>query len=305
MNTLTDTTRPSAPPFGTSLAPAPRPGRRSSWKRSLRLLPTHVVLIAICLAWTYPFVWMVSTAFKPASEVFTNGLSIVPENATLENFIRAWDTANFGQYTINSIVVAVGAAGLTVAMAALAGYALGRGAMPGKKLVVGVLVVTMFLPKGYTILPVFILVNLLGLNNTLFGVVLAETGSVGVVAILLYMGYFSQIPKELEESAIVDGAGYWRIFLKIMLPLAMPVSATVFIFNFIGAWQAFLIPLVFTLGAPELRTTGVGMYSFFGENSIDWTGLAAGAVISVVPIIIVFLFMQRYFIEGIAGAVKG
>jgi multiple sugar transport system permease protein len=90
-----------------------------------------------------------------------------------------------------------------------------------------------------------------------------------------------------------------------MLPIAKPVSATVFVFTFIQAWQAFLIPLVFTLGATNLRTTGVGMYSFFGEYGIDWTGLAAGAVISVLPIIVVFLFLQRYFIEGIAGAVKG
>ncbi|WP_159621966.1 carbohydrate ABC transporter permease [Ruania rhizosphaerae] len=277
--------------------------RRRAWIQRVRQVPTHVILIAICLAWTYPFVWMISTALKQSGDIFN--LDLIPTDPTFENFARAWDSANFGQYTFNSVVVSVGSAVLVVAVSALAGYALGRGNMPGKKIIVGVLVATMFLPKGYTILPVYILINALGLNNTLFGIVLAEAGPAHIVGILLFMGYFSQIPRDLEEAAIVDGAGYWRIFLRIMFPLATPVTATVFIFNFISGWQGFLIPLVFTLGAPELRTTGVGMFSFFGEYSVDWTGLAAGAVISVVPIIIVFLFMQRYFIEGIAGAVKG
>lgn len=279
--------------------------RRRRRLRAFRQVPTHLILIVVCLAWIYPFIWMVSTAFKGTGEVFTNGLGLLPNEPTFDNFARAWNSASFGRYTVNSVLVSVAVALLIVVVSSLAGYALGRGNMPGKRLVVGILVVTMFLPKGYTILPVFVLINAVGLNNTLFGVILAEAGPAHVVGILLYMGYFAKIPNELEEAALVDGAGFWRVYLRIMLPMAKPVSATVFVFNFIHAWQAFLIPLVFTLGAPNLRTTGVGMYSFFGQYGIDWTGLAAGAVISVLPIIVVFLFLQRYFIEGIAGAVKG
>ncbi|WP_353809707.1 carbohydrate ABC transporter permease [Agromyces sp. SYSU T00194] len=274
-------------------------------RRSRATLVTHAILIAVCLAWTYPFIWMASTSFKTTAEVYQGGLSLLPQSPSFDNYVRAWDNANFGQYTLNSIIVSFGSAALVVAISALAGYALGRGKMPGKRIIVGVLVATMFLPKGYTILPVFVLINALGLNNTLGGVILAESGPAHVVGILLFMGYFAKVPDDLEEAAIIDGAGPLRIFAQVMLPVARPVAATVFIFNFISAWQAFLIPLVFTLGAPGLRTTGVGMYSFFGEYSIDWTGLAAGAVISVLPIIVVFLFFQRYFVEGIAGAVKG
>ncbi|TCC51485.1 carbohydrate ABC transporter permease [Kribbella pittospori] len=282
-------------------------GNSVAWRRLriIRQVRTHVILIVICLAWIYPFIWMVSTAFKGTGELFTNSLGLLPSEPTFDNFARAWTSASFGRYTINSVVVSIGVALLILGVSSLAGYALGRGNMPGKKLIVGVLVVTMFLPKGYTILPIFVLINAIGLNNTLFGVILAEAGPSHVVGILLFMGYFAKVPNELEEAALVDGAGYWRVYLRIMLPIAKPVSATVFVFSFIQAWQAFLIPLVFTLGAPDLRTTGVGMYSFFGEYGIDWTGLAAGAVISVLPIIVVFLFLQRYFIEGIAGAVKG
>lgn len=282
-----------------------RPRRTRRPHRILRQVPTHLVLIAVCAAWTYPFVWMLSTAFKDAGEVFTGGLSIFPDQPSFENFARAWTTARLADYTVNTVIVAVSVTLIVVAVSSLAGYALGRGQMPGKQLVVAILVATMFLPKGYTILPIFILINGIGLNNTLFGIILAEAGPAHIVAILLFMGYFSQVPKELEEAAVVDGAGHWRIYARIMMPLALPVIATVSIFTFINAWNSFLIPLVFTLGAPDLRTVGVGMYSFFGENTIDWTGLAAGSIISVTPIIVVFLFLQRYFIEGIAGAVKG
>jgi ABC-type glycerol-3-phosphate transport system permease component len=281
-------------------------GRRARPRRRpvLRQLPTHLILIPLCLVWIYPFVWMLATGLKSTSEFYTSGLSIIPDQPAFENFARAWDTAHFGQYTFNSIVIAVSVASLEVALAAMAGYALGRGNIPGKKLIVAALVITMFLPRGYTILPVFILVNSLGLNNSLLGIIVAESGAVGVIAVLLFMGYFHQLPQELDDSGRVDGAGFWRIFLQIMLPLAKPVAATVFIFNFISAWNSFLIPLVFTLGAPDLRTTGVGMYNFAGETTVDFTGLAAAAVISVVPVIVVFLLLQRYFIEGLAGAVK-
>jgi raffinose/stachyose/melibiose transport system permease protein len=122
--------------------------------------------------------------------------------------------------------------------------------------------------------------------------------------ILLFAGYFRQLPSELEESALVDGAGFVRIFLRIMLPLSKPVIATSIILQFIASWNDFLIPLVLTLSQPSLRTLAVGVYSFQGENLTDWADMAAASTISIIPVVVVFLFLQRYFIEGIAGAVK-
>ena len=122
---------------------------------------------------------------------------------------------------------------------------------------------------------------------------------------MLFAGFFAAIPNEIEESATMDGASKPRILFQIMMPLAKPVIGTVTIFTFIGGWNAFLIPLVFTLTRPDLRTLGVGIYSFSGEFGTDWTALAAGSVITIVPIIAVFLWLQRYFIEGLAGSVKG
>lgn len=153
-------------------------------RRTLGGLTTHLLLIAIAVAWIYPFIWMLSTSFKSQSEMFTNPLGLFPEEAAFTNFQRAWGTAHFAEFTVNTIVVAVGSASLVVLVSALAGYALGRGDMPGRKIIVAVLVATMFLPKGYTILPIYILIAGMGLNNTLFGVVLAESGPAHIVAIL-------------------------------------------------------------------------------------------------------------------------
>jgi len=140
--------------------------------------------------------------------------------------------------------------------------------------------------------------------DTLWGVILAQSGGAHVLYILLFAGYFSQLPRELEEAAIMDLSLIVRVFAQVMLPLATPIMATVVILQFINSWNDFLLPLVLTLSRPDLRTLAVGMYAFRGEYYVDWSGMAAAASISLLPVILVFLFMQRYFVEGIAGAVK-
>jgi len=164
--------------------------------------------------------------------------------------------------------------------------------------------VTIFLPEGYTIIPIVELLQRLHLTNSLAGVTLAQSGGAHVVMVLLFAGYFAQLPKDLEEAAVIDGASFLRVFWEIMLPLAKPVVATTIILQFMASWNAFLQPLVLTLSRPDLRTLAVGMYAFRGEYSTDWSGMAAAATISLAPVVVVFLFLQRYFIEGIAGSVK-
>ncbi len=288
----------------TPAPPAPAgPDRRNRWYRHRRKL-WHLFLIPFCLLWVYPFIWMISAAFKSPREMLLGGLSLIPDEWTFDNFDRAWTTAKFGDYTINTITFSVTVVLLVLVASSTMGYALSKPGLPGKKVIIGVLVVTMFIPHSYTIIPVFLLINDLGLNNGLLGAALAQAGPGLVVPILLFMGFFAGIPRDLEDAARVDGAGYVRTFARVLLPLARPVIGTVALMNFVFAWNAFFVPLVFTLGAPELRTLGVGMFSFFGQEGTDWTGLAAGACISTVPIVIVFLFLQRTFVEGIAGAVK-
>ncbi|MFC7404173.1 carbohydrate ABC transporter permease [Georgenia alba] len=275
-----------------------RPQRRTVW------WVVAAVLLAAGFLWVFPFIWMVSASLKSSGEIFAGGLDLVPETLRWENYARAWVDGSFDQYLLNTVIVTVATTVIVVVRCALAGYVLGRYRFPGSRLVIGILIATVFVPTGYTIIPVVKLSLELGLMENLGGMILALAGASNVASILIYAGYFRGLPKELEEASIVDGASFWRTFVQIMLPLSMPVTATVSILTFLFTWNAFFLPLVFSLSNPALRTVSVGMQAFVGENSTDWSGMAAAGVISIVPIVVLFVFMQRYFVEGIAGAVK-
>lgn len=263
-----------------------------------------VALAMFCLVWIYPFLWLLSASLKTPMEIFSKGLNLLPDSPVWENYTRAWVTAGFQGYMLNTLIVTLGTVTVVIVHTALTGYVLGRYKFVGRGLVIGVLGATFVIPAGLTIIPIVDLASALGLTNGHWGIILALAGSGQSAAILLYAGYFRGLPKELEEAAIVDGAGFLRTFFSIMLPLAGPVTATVGVLTFLGAWNAFLIPLVFTFGAPELRTLPVGMLAFVGTNETDWSGMAAAATISLVPVIAFFFIVQHYFVEGISGAVK-
>lgn len=277
--------------------------RRHSRSTIIRLTVVSLVLMLICLLWIYPFIWMVSASLKSNAEVFS-GLNPFPKVLHLENYTRAWNQADIGHYFLNSVFVAAFSILIAVTSSALIGYVLGRYQFRGKKLLIGLFAAAIFLPEGYTIIPIFGLIDKLHLTGSLWGVTLAESGGVHIVAILLFAGYFSRLPKELEEAGRIDGAGFFRIFAAIYLPLSKPVVATAVILQFMHSWNDFLLPLVLTLSKPDLRTLAVGIYSFKGEYATDWTGMAAASTIALVPIIVLFLFLQRYFVESVAGAVK-
>jgi raffinose/stachyose/melibiose transport system permease protein len=287
-----------------------RPGKRppnAARKRlsgtRLRVFIISLIFIPICLAWIYPFLWTVSAAFKTNEEVFA-GPGLIPHQIEWGNFARAWNNGNVGRQFINTLILACGAVGIVVFTTGMMGYVLGRYKFRGKPIIVGLLAMAVFIPEGYTIIPIFQMVDLLHVNNSLLGIILAESGGAHVLYILLFAGFFAQLPNELEESAVIDGASFLRVFWNVMLPLAKPVIATTVILQFMASWNSFFLPLVLTFTRPELQTLGVGIYSFQGEFVTDWSGMAAAATISQVPIIVLFLLLQRYFIEGIAGAVK-
>lgn len=295
-------TRGAIPRTDRQLSAAGASGAPRRWPRPRTTL-THVLLIPICFFWIYPFLWMVSAGLKTEREIYS-GLNLIPEAWRWENFARAWNVARIGDYFINTTIITVGSIAIVLVSVALMGYVLGRYQFPGKRLIIAVFAITIFLPEGYTIIPIVELLQRLNLTNSLVGVTLAQSGGAHVVMVLLFAGYFAQLPRDLEEAAVIDGAGFLRVFWEIMLPLAKPVIATTIILQFMSSWNAFLQPLVLTLSRPDLRTLAVGMYAFRGEYSTDWSGMAAAATISLAPVIILFLFLQRYFLEGIAGAVK-
>ncbi|MGW5360225.1 carbohydrate ABC transporter permease [Actinopolymorpha pittospori] len=281
---------------------ANRPARRTS--RRLGVWLQVLILAVICLVWIYPLLWIASASFKSPLEVFSGGLGLLPQEWHPENYLRAWRDGGFSGYMLNSILVTVGTVVVTVVRCALAGYALARRDFVGRRVVIGILVATLFAPAGLTIIPVVELSDLLGLLDTRTGMVLALSGGGHVAAVLLYAGFFRRIPRELEEAAVIDGAGFLRTFVQVMLPVARPVTATVAVMTLLSSWNNFFVPLVFTFSRPDLRTLSVGMLAFRGVNSTDWSGLAAAATLSLIPILLVFFALQRYFVEGVAGAVK-
>lgn len=265
----------------------------------------YVVMTAFCLIWIYPFLWMVTASFKTQNEFFTNGLSLIPKHFTFDNITRAWNQANFEQYFLNSVIITVGTIVIVFFTTATCGYVLGRYSFKGKKIIYALLISSMFVPMEFAIIPIYDLIRKLGLVNTQMGVILAEAGGNHLIFILLFATFFAKIPNELEEASIVDGSGFFRTFILVMLPLSKPVIGSVMIMQFIWSWNSFLLPLILTLSAPNARPLSVGLYALQGENIVDWTGIAAGGTIAIVPIIVIFLFLQRFFVDGIAGSVKG
>jgi ABC-type glycerol-3-phosphate transport system permease component len=281
-------------------ATAPRRRRRGY----VREIVVTLVLLPVCLLWIYPFLWMVSASLKTDNEIF-GSVGLVPAEFRWDNYARAWYEASIGPYFWNTVLITVASVAIVTMTTAMIGYVLGRQRFPGKKIVIVAFVATLFLPEGFTIIPVFELVDRLGLSGSLWGIILAESGGAHVIMVFLFAGYFRQLPNELEEAARIDGAGFVRIFWQVMLPLAKPAIATAIILSLMKVWNSFLIPLVLTLARPDLRTLAVGVYSFQGENMTDWSGMAAASTISLMPIVIIFLLLQRYFVEGVAGAVRG
>lgn len=284
------------------------PGARSKpgWlKRSqISSLITYIVLTAIVLVYLYTFWWILAGSLKTRGEFFSSPLSLIPKEWLWQNYLDAWNRAQFGKYFFNTVVVAAGVVAFTILFGSMAGYAFGRTSFPGRKLLQTIIVVTMFLPAGYTIIPIFDLMIKLHLTNTLWVLILlGVAGHVGL-STFFFWGYFTTLPREIEEAAVIDGATFWQVFSQVMFPLARPMTATVTLLTFLWTWNDFFTPLIFTLGRPELRTLAVGMFAFLRENSRDWTPMLAATVISLTPIILVFLFLQRYFVEAIAGAVK-
>jgi raffinose/stachyose/melibiose transport system permease protein len=280
--------------------------QRTSRKTRLRLgtLLIHGLLLLAGFFYVYPFLWVLGSSFKSLNGFFTSGLSIVPDIWRWQNYLEAWTKANFGVYFFNTLFITVAVVALTNLFSSMAAFSLARTQLPGKALILTAIGATLFLPRGYTLLPVFEIVLALGLNNTLWAVILVDTAGGLIFFTFLYFGFLTTISREIEEAAIIDGASFFQLYWRIVMPMSLPMVATVTLFKFKDTWNEFLTPLVFTLGKPELRTLAVGMFAFQGENSTDWTLMCAAAVISILPIVLVFIFLQRYFIEGIAGAVK-
>ena len=273
----------------------PKPGR----------IVINVVLIVCSLIWIYPIVWTIISSFKPQADFFKEQLTLFPATWTLDNYVRVWSKANFAVYFFNSVIVTVFSVLLVLIMTNMAGYVLGRYKFVGRGVLMAVFLSSICIPLVSTLIPVYQIVKGMNLLGTRLGLILSGAGGAHVVFLLLFSSYYSTVPNELEEAAKIDGCGFLRTFVKVMMPLSSPISTTVIIMESLWTWNAFQLPLILTLNNPTARTLAVGLYAFKGENTVDWTGICAGGAIAMVPIIVVFIAFQKFFINGMAGAVKG
>lgn len=267
---------------------------RFNWIRHLLLVTGAGIVVA-------PFLWMFTTSLLSRAETYTN-TSLFPVSWNWDNYVQAWNAAPFGQYYLNSAVMAAGIVLGHVVFNSLAAYAFARMEFPLKKLIFGLLLATMMVPTFVIVIPAYSLVADLGWIDSYAGLIVPRLSD--VFGILLLRQYFATIPQEIEEAARLDGCGRFRTFARIMIPLAKPALATVAIFSFLFAWNDFLWPLLVT-NSDEMRTLQVGLSVFEGRYSTSWNHLMAGTIMGTVPAVIVFLFFQRALVRGLAaGALK-
>lgn len=276
-------------------------------RRGRQRLETALRLLALSLLVLLtigPFLWLLSTSLKGAGEnIQAFPPSLLPQAPTLANYTRVFDSQPFGTYLANSTLVAVIAVACNLLFASLAAYPLARIDFRGRGLVFGVLLATMMVPFQLLMIPVYELALALGLHNSTLGLVLPHACT--AFGIFFMRQAFLGVPRALEEVALIEGVSRLRIWWHVMLPLVRPTLATLAVFSFVAVWGDFLWPLIIT-DDPAHFTLPVGVNRLANTFSMDWRLVAAGAVFSILPILVVFGFSQRFFIEGaMKGAVKG
>jgi multiple sugar transport system permease protein len=268
---------------------------------SARLL----VLSAGALLMMVPFAYMVATSFKQNALVLQVPPQFIPHHPTGANYSQAWTSNKFGRYFVNSLVVAIATTFFSVWLSSMMAYAFARLRFPGRRLLFGCLLVGLMVPTMMLIIPQFLLAKNLGLLDSLSGLVFFYVGGTVALNTFLLRSFFQDIPRELEEAMVVDGAGPWKRYRKLVLPLSRPALATVAIFSFLASWDEFVWALT-VINDPNKRTLPIAIALFQGEHSTSWGLVFAASVIAVVPVIAIFVAFQRQFVSGLAsGAVKG
>ncbi|WP_077622270.1 carbohydrate ABC transporter permease [Sediminibacillus massiliensis] len=277
-------------------------GRRK--KMSLKKAIIYAVLILFVIVNAYPILWMVINSFKSNQEFAVNQFGF-PKEFVFQNYVDAWNTANFGVLFGNSIFICLTATAITVLIGAIASYFLARFQFRMSKVVYTFFIFGMLIPIHATLVPMFILMRNLGLLNTPITLLFPYIAFHLPITIFLLTSFMKAFPKDIEESAIMDGCGIFRIFWSIILPMSRPAVATVVILNFIYNWNEFSFALVL-INDPMLQTLPLGLASFAGQFTTNYGAQMAGLTMSLVPIVAFYLLLEKEIVKGMtAGAVKG
>ena len=290
--TTTDMPRPvDAEPGRAVPKKRPRGGVGGGLRRAV---PATTLLWVLAAVYGFPVLWFVLSSFKPAGDLFSS-LSLFPDDPTLSGYEAAWDSANFSQYFINTAIVSVVATILTVGVSCCTGYALAKYDNKWLKVFFICILATTMLPGEVMLAPQFLVARDLGLFNSLAGIIfpalLTATGC------FMFRQFFLTVPDELVEAARIDGARELSIFLRIMVPISRPIMLTLAILSFQWRWNDYIWPLLM-LNDPEKFTVQIGIQSLVGAQNINWSVVLGGSVISMIPLIVVFLVFQRYVMNA-------
>ncbi|MGV1860826.1 carbohydrate ABC transporter permease [Rhizobium rhizogenes] len=257
----------------------------------------HAALLLVALAFLFPFFWMVSNAVRSNAEVMAIPVRLLPEVFEWGNFAAAWTRLPFGRFFLNSAIIAICVTAITVVVSCLSGYAFARLKFRGREMLLFGYIGTLMVPPLMLIIPLFLIVNRLGLVNTFPGVILPV--AFGTFGAFLMRQFFLSIPMELEEAARIDGASRLRILVSIIVPLSMPAIGLLSLFTFMGQWSNFLWPLIVMTGADN-ATLPVGLTLFQTQQGTQWNYLMAGAALSMLPGIFLAIILQKLIYNSIA-----
>ncbi|WP_311243814.1 carbohydrate ABC transporter permease [Microbacterium sp. WCS2018Hpa-23] len=279
--------------------------RRSSAPSARRItlskVVRHIILIAVGVLLIYPLLWMVASSLKPEELIFRDP-SLLPETIDFSNYTDGWNALSspFGLYLLNSGAIVLGSLLGNLITCSMAAYAFAKLEFRGKKIFFALMLMTLMLPIHVLIVPQYVLFSNLGWVNTFLPLIVPKFLATDAFFIFLMVQFFRGLPKELDEAARIDGAGYWRTYFQVLLPLSVPALATTAIFTFIWTWNDFYSQLIY-LTRPDVLTVPVALRNFVDSTGgSSWGSLFAMSVVTLIPVFLVFLVGQRYLIKGIA-----
>ncbi|HUM43659.1 MAG TPA: carbohydrate ABC transporter permease [Fervidobacterium sp.] len=272
-------------------------------KGSVSKVVYYVVMIVLSFFMVLPLFWMITTSLKDTGALTAIPIEWIPKKVTFDSFRKLFEIFPFGKAFLNSVIVSVSITIVNVFSACMAAYVFAKIPFKGRELLFGIFLVTMMIPGSVTLIPNYLILRSFHLLNSYLGLILPSFFN--IFGIFMLRQSMRQIPDDFIDAAVIDGASQWRIFFNVIIPLSRPMIATLFVITFMGAWNDYLWPLI-VLTDKSKMTLPVALSMLNGQYSTEYNLLMAGALISIVPIIIVYAFAQRYFEEGLtAGGLKG
>lgn len=279
--------------------------RRNIWGS----LAIYLFLILFFIISFFPVLFTFMSSFKSNMEILTTGNSIFPKEFVFDNYVRAWQMADFETYTKNSVFLSLFCVLGAILSSTCCGYVFSRGKFRGKEFVYYLMISSMFVSLGtLTLYPLLMMMKVVGLNKSLWGVIIIRVFGMNVTNLFIARGFISTIPQEIDEAAKIDGCSFFRIYYNIIFPLCKPLIATVAILAFRSSWNDYMLPMVFTMTDPKRMPLVVGIMRLksSGAAASSWNLMLAGTAISLIPMMVIYLVFNRYFVAGMtSGAVKG